>query len=69
MNVLIDCCHSGTVLDLPYIMNADDGTISAIEAGSTRSVLGVNVDLNISKVITDNVEQNGIWDNCGNNVG
>lgn len=32
--VVMDCCHSGTVFDLPYMIRADDATIQSIESGS-----------------------------------
>ena len=32
--VVMDCCHSGTVFDLPYMIKADDATIQSIESGS-----------------------------------
>ncbi|CAN0501451.1 unnamed protein product, partial [Scytosiphon promiscuus] len=31
LTVVIDACHSGSVLDLPYAIEADEGTIAAME--------------------------------------
>lgn len=32
--VVMDCCHSGSVFDLPYCIQADDATIQAISSGA-----------------------------------
>lgn len=45
LTVLIDACHSGSVLDLPYCILADAGTIAAVESGEQSSVIGVNPGL------------------------
>lgn len=45
LTVVIDACHSGSVLDLPYCILVDEGTIAAVESGEQSSVIGVNPGL------------------------
>eukprot|EP01001_Neometanema_parovale_P007500 NODE_3800_length_1161_cov_46.005780_g3614_i0.p1 GENE.NODE_3800_length_1161_cov_46.005780_g3614_i0~~NODE_3800_length_1161_cov_46.005780_g3614_i0.p1 ORF type:complete len:348 (-),score=98.54 NODE_3800_length_1161_cov_46.005780_g3614_i0:56-1099(-) len=33
LTVVMDCCHSGTVLDLPFMFKADDNTMAAVHEG------------------------------------
>ena len=33
LTVVMDCCHSGTILDLPYTLKVDKGTLEAIASG------------------------------------
>eukprot|EP00928_Gymnodinium_smaydae_P098805 TRINITY_DN9267_c0_g1_i5.p1 TRINITY_DN9267_c0_g1~~TRINITY_DN9267_c0_g1_i5.p1 ORF type:complete len:350 (-),score=48.20 TRINITY_DN9267_c0_g1_i5:272-1321(-) len=39
LTCLIDCCHSATVLDLPYRFKADDESINAFQNGDFTSML------------------------------
>ena len=52
LTVVMDCCHSGSILDLPYTIKADEGTISSVEAGESSSLLGLNPNFDIMKVKT-----------------
>ncbi|CAN0498891.1 unnamed protein product, partial [Scytosiphon promiscuus] len=45
LTVVMDSCHSGSVLDLPYEIKADLGTIAAVESGKKSSVIGSNPKL------------------------
>ncbi|CAN0003514.1 unnamed protein product [Ascophyllum nodosum] len=51
LTVVMDCCHSGSILDLPYTIKADEGTISSVEAGESSSLLGLNPNFDIMKMI------------------
>ncbi|CAB1101079.1 unnamed protein product [Ectocarpus sp. CCAP 1310/34] len=42
LTVVMDCCHSGSILDLPYALKANEGTISAVEAGEVSSTISAN---------------------------
>ncbi|CAM9782951.1 unnamed protein product, partial [Laminaria digitata] len=33
LTVVIDACHGGYVLDLPYCVKADAGTVTAMQSG------------------------------------
>lgn len=49
LTVVMDCCHSGSILDLPYTIKADEGTIAAVEAGESTSMLGANPNFSFMK--------------------
>lgn len=52
LTVVMDCCHSGSILDLPYNIKADEGTIHAVEAGEQSSVISANPGFDLGKVCT-----------------
>ena len=45
LTVVMDSCHSGSVLDLPYAIQADEGTIAAVESGEQSAIVGANPTL------------------------
>ena len=51
LTVVIDACHSGSVLDLPYTFAATDSAIGAVESGDAPSILAPNGSFNMAALV------------------
>ena len=47
MVCLFDCCHSGTMMDLPYIFSANGEAVEALSAGENLQ-MAVNPGFNLA---------------------
>lgn len=56
LTVIMDCCHSGTVLDLPYMFVANSGNLETVQTGSAPPTLTQNPNFNFEKILKIGME-------------
>ncbi|CAM9230320.1 unnamed protein product [Choristocarpus tenellus] len=52
LTVLMDCSHSGSILDLPYSIKANEETLSAVESGEMSTLTSLNDNFNMGKMMS-----------------
>lgn len=49
LTCVLDCCHSGTIIDLPFVFKADDGNLEAASSGTVG--MSQNADFDFGKIM------------------
>jgi len=62
LTVVMDCCHSGTVLDLPYIFKATDATVGP---GAPAPVMSPNPNFSLTRMLSIAKEALAIYQEGG----